>query len=136
MPAPPTWAFKPVTAWLYLAGAVLLALTPAAILCLILNIFAAIFTYQDRSTHELPAFAWTASVVLFGPLAYLFFVYRRPQPAVVYSPEAALTQQARLARGLPPKAPGAIPAGWYDDPTKEARIRYWDGTRWTTHTED
>lgn len=25
-------------------------------------------------------------------------------------------------------------AGWYDDPERALRIRWWDGTRWTTHT--
>jgi hypothetical protein len=26
------------------------------------------------------------------------------------------------------------PADWYPDPHGEARLRYWDGTRWTEHT--
>ncbi len=25
-------------------------------------------------------------------------------------------------------------AGWYDDPERALRLRWWDGTRWTTHT--
>jgi hypothetical protein len=31
--------------------------------------------------------------------------------------------------------PRAAPAGWYDDPTGAARKRYWDGSRWTEHTD-
>jgi uncharacterized RDD family membrane protein YckC len=26
------------------------------------------------------------------------------------------------------------PAGWYDDPHGQARLRYWDGAEWTGHT--
>jgi hypothetical protein len=26
------------------------------------------------------------------------------------------------------------PADWYPDPHGEARLRYWDGARWTEHT--
>jgi putative component of membrane protein insertase Oxa1/YidC/SpoIIIJ protein YidD len=29
-----------------------------------------------------------------------------------------------------------IPADWYPDPSGEARLRYWDGTEWTSHTAD
>lgn len=32
--------------------------------------------------------------------------------------------------------PAAAPAGWHPDPTSEHRLRYWDGTRWTSHTAD
>lgn len=33
--------------------------------------------------------------------------------------------------------PTATPAGWYPDPgAPEARLRYWDGTTWTSHTHD
>jgi Protein of unknown function (DUF2510) len=28
----------------------------------------------------------------------------------------------------------AAPANWYTDPHGQARLRYWDGTRWTEHT--
>jgi uncharacterized RDD family membrane protein YckC len=36
----------------------------------------------------------------------------------------------------PPPAPGAPPANWYPDPSGTARLRYWDGVRWTEHTND
>ncbi|MEA2350192.1 MAG: hypothetical protein QOG86_1133, partial [Thermoleophilaceae bacterium] len=26
------------------------------------------------------------------------------------------------------------PAGWYADPSGQARLRYWDGSAWTEHT--
>ncbi len=33
---------------------------------------------------------------------------------------------------LPPQPP---PAGWYNDQTDPATQRWWDGTRWTEHTQ-
>lgn len=53
---------------------------------------------------------------------------------------AALILQAprrRLAgpttAGAPPDM-AAKPADWYPDPHGQARLRYWDGSRWTEHT--
>jgi uncharacterized RDD family membrane protein YckC len=34
----------------------------------------------------------------------------------------------------PPSPQGAQPANWYPDPHGQARLRYWDGQRWTEHT--
>lgn len=31
-------------------------------------------------------------------------------------------------------APNTPPPGWYPDPSGQAPFRYWDGTRWTEHT--
>ena len=47
-----------------------------------------------------------------------------PGPAVEPSP----------APPPPPPPPTTAPAGWYDDPHGEARLRYWDGRQWTGHT--
>ncbi|TAM92837.1 MAG: DUF2510 domain-containing protein [Jatrophihabitans sp.] len=35
-----------------------------------------------------------------------------------------------------PGAPllAAPPPGWYPDPTRQAKQRYWDGGQWTDHT--
>ncbi|HKH65346.1 MAG TPA: DUF2510 domain-containing protein [Solirubrobacterales bacterium] len=137
----PDWALEPAAAWGYLVVAVVLASTPAAALILVLLVLATVFTYLDRSAHGFPAFWWTVGVFVFGPLAYLAFVYKRPRGPVIYSPEAAVSQQARLVRGLPPQAPeptpvsGAASADWYPDPKGEARLRYWDGAAWTDRTE-
>lgn len=32
-----------------------------------------------------------------------------------------------------PAAPPLPPADWHEDPLREARLRYWDGTSWTSH---
>lgn len=47
-----------------------------------------------------------------------------------------------LVQKRPVAAPTAVPAAfaaapaaaWYPDPTGQARLRWWDGTRWTDHT--
>ncbi|MDA8311806.1 MAG: DUF2510 domain-containing protein [Actinomycetota bacterium] len=28
-----------------------------------------------------------------------------------------------------------VPAGWYQDPHDPARVRWWDGTKWTEHQQ-
>jgi hypothetical protein len=32
--------------------------------------------------------------------------------------------------------PSMVAAGWFPDPEGKARLRYWDGARWTNHTAD
>lgn len=135
----PDWALEPAAAWAYLAISIVLVFTPALPLVFVLGILATVFTYLDREAHGFPAFWWTIGVFFLGPLAYLAFVYRRPRHPVVYSPEAAVSQQARLVRGLSPQAPSQAsdakaPADWYPDPRGEARLRYWDGAVWTDRT--
>ncbi len=137
--APPPWALEPAAAWVYLGISVVLAFTDVLPLVFVLGVLATVFTYLDRSAHGFPAFWWTVAVFFLGPLAYLAFVYRRPRHPVMYSPEAAVSQQSRMVRGLPPKAPAptqgsSAPADWYPDPESEARLRYWDGAAWTDHT--
>jgi hypothetical protein len=34
---------------------------------------------------------------------------------------------------VPPPPPSTPPAGWYEDPSRQARWRWWDGERWTEH---
>jgi uncharacterized RDD family membrane protein YckC len=31
---------------------------------------------------------------------------------------------------------GTTAPGWYDDPQREARLRWWDGNAWTSHTQN
>jgi hypothetical protein len=135
----PAWVLEPPVAWIYLAVSIGLAFTPAFALVFVLGVVATVFTYLDRSAHDLPAFWWTVAVFIFGALGYLFFVYKRPRQPVVYSAEASISQQSRLVRGLPPQASpstgeGTAPADWYPDPKGETRLRYWDGATWTDHT--
>lgn len=138
---PPAWALEPATGWIYLVVSLILGFTPVFFLAFILAIVAAVFTYQERKAHGYPAFWWTVAVLVFGALGYLFFIYKRSRRPVVYSPEAAMAQQARMAQGLPPtvqtaEAAPSTPADWYPDPKGEARLRYWDGANWTDHTAE
>jgi uncharacterized RDD family membrane protein YckC len=41
---------------------------------------------------------------------------------------------APAAAAAPGQLSGAQPADWYPDPQGQARLRYWDGQRWTEHT--
>jgi len=136
----PEWAFAPVAAWIYLALVVALALTPVFPLNWVLAIVAAVFVYQDRRANDMPTFWWTVGVLVLGPLIYLFYVYKRPSGPVVFGPDAVVAQQGRIAKGLPPiQATPAVrspspTADWYPDPAGKARLRYWDGSKWTEHT--
>lgn len=49
-----------------------------------------------------------------------------PRPTRVGSPEG----QAQTSN----PSPGSPPADWYPDPYAIARLRYWDGNQWTSHT--
>jgi uncharacterized RDD family membrane protein YckC len=66
----------------------------------------------------------------------------KPEPASQASaPEPAAAEPAPAAppapappQPPPPVAPPMPPANWYPDPSGHARLRYWDGKRWTDHT--
>jgi uncharacterized RDD family membrane protein YckC len=49
-------------------------------------------------------------------------------PQQGYSPPPPPQQQQSAPAG------GGPAPGWYDDPQREARLRYWDGSTWTSHT--
>jgi hypothetical protein len=46
-------------------------------------------------------------------------------PANPFAPASART---------PAPVQASAPPGWYDDPWRQTRLRYWDGTAWTGHT--
>ena len=48
-------------------------------------------------------------------------------PANPFAPASASAQTPATAQAGPPP-------GWYDDPWRQARLRYWDGTTWSGHT--
>jgi hypothetical protein len=59
-----------------------------------------------------------------------------PGPGAGAAPQAgAPAAQAGPAAGAQ-QAGGQPAADWYPDPKGEARLRYWDGTRWTDQTAD
>ena len=42
-------------------------------------------------------------------------------------------RERRAKRAAPLSVP---PAGWHPDPYGQARLRWWDGARWTEHTQN
>lgn len=52
-------------------------------------------------------------------------------PYMVDKPLIPTLEQVRRAG-----ATVATPPGWFDDPTRVARLRWWDGQRWTDQTTD
>ena len=52
-------------------------------------------------------------------------------PAHAAAPPAA---EAAIPAPPAPPPPPMPPANWYPDPSGNARLRYWDGGRWTDHT--
>jgi hypothetical protein len=55
-------------------------------------------------------------------------------PLYLFQRSRALRTSADLG-SLPPPSPTELPAdGWYPDPVRDDRYRYWDGSAWTDHT--
>ena len=50
------------------------------------------------------------------------------ETASPHSPQESAAEQ-------PSQTSNTYPAGWYNDPTGVARVRYWDGQGWTEHTQ-
>jgi uncharacterized RDD family membrane protein YckC len=50
------------------------------------------------------------------------------------APQPAAAQPAAPPQPPAPAAAPMPPANWYPDPSGQARLRYWDGARWTDHT--
>jgi uncharacterized RDD family membrane protein YckC len=62
------------------------------------------------------------------------YVVDRNFAGAIGTPAAQPAQPAQPAAVGPPPPQGAQPANWYPDPHGQARLRYWDGERWTEHT--
>jgi uncharacterized RDD family membrane protein YckC len=54
----------------------------------------------------------------------------QPQPQ---QPQQPQPQQPRQPQPQQPQQQQAYKADWYPDPQGQARLRYWDGQRWTEH---
>lgn len=81
--------------------------------------------------HELSADWFNASIVAQGvPNANEGML----TPGDSISSGELAQPQAPLSRATQPPPPPLPPADWYADPHHVARLRYWDGARWTEHT--
>jgi uncharacterized RDD family membrane protein YckC len=59
-----------------------------------------------------------------------------PYGAQMPQPVAYPSQPVPAPVQTVPQAPPSWPANWYPDPSRERRLRYWDGSQWTQHTAD
>jgi uncharacterized RDD family membrane protein YckC len=57
-----------------------------------------------------------------------------PEPTAAPGAQPAGAQTAAAPQPPAAAAPPLPPANWYPDPSGQARLRYWDGARWTDHT--
>jgi hypothetical protein len=80
-----------------------------------------LFPYSVNNTFNL-----RAREFLFVRAAELRAAFQGLQPDWVPMPSVEQT-----AATLPAQV---VPAGWYPDPHGAARLRWWDGARWTDHT--
>lgn len=88
---PRDWAIDPFVAWTYLALNVIFFVAQLWPVTLAMSVIAAVFTFRERRKYGFPAFWWTVAVLIFGPLAFLGFVYKRSRAPVAYPPSAPPT---------------------------------------------
>jgi hypothetical protein len=126
----PEWLYHPAVAIGALVATIAAAVTPLIELVVVIQGGLGLLTYDDRRSRRLPWFWWPTGVASLGPIAYIVYVFRRddhlrerdrpPAPAVV---------GWQYVQAGPQWAPPA----WYADPWRQARLRYWDGVRWTPY---
>lgn len=60
-----------------------------------------------------------------------------PQQPQQFAPQPPQQFQPPPQQFQPPPQPVATqPAGWYPDPHQQARLRYWDGSQWTSNVSN
>jgi hypothetical protein len=69
-------------------------------------------------------------VAMHNPQAFVSAVYK----CVDSSPTAASVQPAQRRPAGPSSGNQALPPGWYPDQNDTARLRYFDGQKWTSRT--
>lgn len=85
---------------------------------------------MDRLRHAVDGYARPASSRI--PVAAAASITTDvPASSAAAAPTSATPT---LAAGTAPGAPAAVPAGWHADPYHQARLRWWDGAQWTSHT--
>jgi hypothetical protein len=131
--APPTshreWFYRPLVAWLTLPVWLGVSIAGGLELVLVLQVVLGLLTYDDRRSRRLPWFWWPTGVVNLGPICYLVYCYRRPE----HLRQRDMPAQPVISWQYVQAGPGYAPAAWYFDPWRQARLRYWDGARWTPY---
>ncbi len=95
----------------------------------------------------LPAFSWilySAGHLGAGPILGSVAAVGLVAGAIMSFPSPALAElvrrgQREFDQSTTERATATAhlqpPAGWYADPTGEAKLRYWDGRQWTSHVD-
>jgi hypothetical protein len=111
------------------AAVIALLFTPVALIALIAWPVLGVQVYEDRRVNNLGR-AWPSVVATLGPLAFPFYVRERRKlvAALVAAPPPA-----KRADGSPIEPGAERAADWYPDPAERVRLRYWDGSAWTSH---
>jgi uncharacterized RDD family membrane protein YckC len=89
----------------------------------LVGLIVAIFTQQHQRVGDLVAGTYGVDKNFQGAID-------QAQPAPIGAPPPQ--QQPHQQQSQQPQ--GGQPANWYPDPHGQARLRYWDGQRWTEHT--
>jgi hypothetical protein len=82
--------------------------------------------------YLVPAPAPAAGIAPAGPVPAAAATPAPESPAPAPAPEPARPAPAPAEPA--PASPALPPAGWYEDPSRQARLRYWDGQAWTEQT--
>ena len=87
-----------------------------------------------------PALAFLVVVPYVGPVIVLLLLAFKRWPVQDAAQAAAIPSSSAYPAPAPVQAPQAVPvsvaAGWLPDPTGMHRLRYWDGTSWTSSIDD
>ena len=145
------WMVRPAFAWsallipLFLAVAFASAVPSATATVEVLvrligvagGIFAALVVADDLRVHGERSAGrrrfWPVAVFLLFPLYPIYTHWRKTRVGRAASQQSTATGQSPATTQPPPPPP--VPAGWYADPWRETRARYWNGVQWTGHTE-
>ncbi|OBI91367.1 DUF2510 domain-containing protein [Mycobacterium asiaticum] len=89
--------------------------------------------YRDAQNHCLIAGWWSIASLLLNPIA-LFHNRSAIRKIRNLAQQPQQPQQFQQSQAVGARSPGAMPAGWYPDPSGHPGQRYWDGATWTGFT--
>jgi hypothetical protein len=109
-----------------LASGVLIGFGAMTLLSFLALLGTSLFGPEEAYSFGIGSLAGVAggALILLGGLATL---------GAAEETEIVLEQPATVAEAG--EAPSAPEAGWYSDPARRARLRYWSGERWTEQTQ-
>lgn len=97
---------------------------------------------EQESSGGIDPLVWAliaAGVVLVIAAVVVAVVLSRRRSAPRGTVSYGMPYGAPIPPGNPPPqpaGPGAMAPGWYPDPQRQARLRWFDGNRWTAGTQN